>query len=108
MTDVVDLHRTGADLIETARAQGRAQAIRAVVTQPGQRLLLLGFPAGGGLPDHDAPGPASLQCLSGEVVLRSGTDSWTVPAGSAVQIPQARHEVSAAEDSLCLLALSVP
>lgn len=108
MTDTVDLLTTGAELIEAARAEGRDQAVRAVVSQPGQRLILLGLPAGGGLPDHDAPGPAALQCLTGEVVLTAGGRSWRLPAGSAVQIPQETHSVAAAVDSVCVLAVSLP
>lgn len=75
--------------------------------QPGQNMILLGLPAGGGLPDHDAPGPASLLCLSGRVVLGSEGRSWTLPAGSAHAIPPARHDVVAEEDSVCVLTVSV-
>ena len=105
---VVDLHEEGARLLERARASGTGRAVRTVVRQPGQSLILLALPEGGGLPDHDAPGPASLQCLSGEVVLAAGETEWRLPAGSAVLIPQTRHEVRALADSLCLLAVSLP
>ena len=104
---VVDLLADGARLVEEAREGGRAQAVRLVVRQPGQKALLVGLPAGGGLPDHDAPGPASLVCLSGEVVLSSGGRSWTLPAGSGRVIPQARHDVRAEVDSVCLLTVSI-
>ncbi|MFW5471644.1 hypothetical protein ACOCJ4_16540 [Knoellia sp. CPCC 206435] len=104
---VVDLVAEGGRLVEQARASGRAQAVRLAFGQPGQRALLLGLPAGGGLPDHDAPGPASLVCLAGEVVLSSGGRSWTLPAGSGHVIPQARHDVRAEVDSVCLLTVSI-
>ncbi|WP_404385535.1 hypothetical protein LL946_05380 [Knoellia locipacati] len=104
---VVDLVDESARLVAEAREGGRAQAVRVVVRQPGQKALLLGLPAGGGLPDHDAPGPASLVCLAGEVVLSSGGRSWTLPAGSGRVIPQARHDVRADVDSVCLLTVSV-
>lgn len=107
-TDVVDLMALGAQLLDRARAGGTGRAVRAVVRQPGQSLILLALPAGGGLPDHDAPGPASLQCLTGEVVLVAGDREWALPAGRAVLIPQERHEVRALADSLCLLAVSLP
>lgn len=105
--DVVDLLAEGARLLEKARSSGRGRAVRAVVRQPGQQVVLLALPAGGGLPDHDAPGPASLVCLSGEVVLASGEESWRLPAGSAHVIPQAVHEVRAEVDSLCLLTITL-
>ena len=104
--DVVDLIAEGRLLLATARDAGRAQGVRAVVRQVGQKVVLLGLPAGGGLPDHDAPGPASLICLEGEVVLSSGGRSWAVPAGSARAIPQARHDLRADVDSICVLTVS--
>ena len=105
---VVDVLAEGERLLDKARAGGRGRAVRAVVRQPGQNLIVLGLPAGGGLPDHDAPGPASLLCLSGEVVLRTAGASWTLPAGTAHAIPQATHEVTADVDSVCVLTVSLP
>ena len=105
---VVDLRAEGEALVQEARSTGRGRAVRAVVRQPGQSLILLGLPAGGGLPEHDAPGPASLLCLSGRVTLSSEGSSHTMPAGTACVIPSERHEVTAAVDSVCLLALSLP
>ena len=103
---VVDLLAEGERLLARAKESGRGRAVRSVVRQPGQNVIVLGLPAGGGLPDHDAPGPASLICLEGEVVLSSGGRSWTVPAGSARAIPQARHDLRADVDSICVLTVS--
>lgn len=105
---VVDLTAEGRRLLEKARSSGRGRAVRAVVRQPGQNMILLGLPAGGGLPEHDAPGPASLLCLSGEVTLSTAEGSWTLPAGTAHAIPPARHDVAAAVDSVCVLTVSLP
>ena len=104
---VVDLLAEGERLLARAKESGRGRTVRSVVRQPGQNMILLGLPAGGGLPDHDAPGPASLLCLSGRVVLGSEGRSWTLPAGSAHAIPPARHDVVAEEDSVCVLTVSV-
>ncbi|WP_299520738.1 LuxR family transcriptional regulator [uncultured Serinicoccus sp.] len=105
---VVDLRAEGEELLDQARSTGRGRAVRAVVRQPGQSLVLLGLPAGGGLCEHEAPGPASLLCLSGRVVLSSDGTSHALSAGTACVIPPERHEVTAAVDSVCLLALSLP
>lgn len=105
---VVDLRAEGEALVQEARSTGRGRAVRAVVRQPGQNLVLLGLPVGGGLPEHDAPGPASLLCLSGRVVLSSDGTSHTLPAGTACVIPSERHTVTAVVDSVCLLTLSLP
>jgi len=106
LDEVVDVLALGQRLVEEARATGKAQGIRVIVRQPGQRVILLGLPAGGGLPDHTAPGPASLVCVSGEVVLRSGDESWTLPEASAHVIPQAVHDLKAQVDSVCVLTVS--
>ncbi len=105
---VVDLAAEGERLLEKARTSGRGRAVRSVVRQPGQNMILLGLPAGGGLPEHDAPGPASLLCLSGEVTLSTADASWVLPAGTAHAIPPARHDVLAAVDSVCVLTVSLP
>ena len=105
---VVDLVAEGERLLEKARAGDVGRAVRAVVRQPGQNLIVLAFPAGGGLPEHDAPGPASLLCLSGEVVLSTADDSWTLSPGTAHAIPPVRHDVRAAVDSVCVLTVSLP
>jgi len=103
---VVDLVVEGQRLLEAARAQGQGRAVRSVVRQPGQNVILLGLPAGGGLPDHEAPGPASLLCLSGDVVLSSGSSSWRLTSAQAHTIPQAVHDLRAESDSVCVLVVS--
>lgn len=105
---VVDVVAEGRRLLEKARASGLGRAVRALLRQPGQNLIVLGLPAGGGLPHHDAPGPASLLCLSGEVVLSTADGSWTLPAGTAHVIPQQTHDVRADVDSVCVLTVSLP
>lgn len=103
---VVDLAAEGERLLAQARERGRGRAVRAVVRQPGQQAILLALPAGGGLPAHDAPGPASLHCLTGAVRLGAGERSWELTPGSIVVIPQVTHDVVAHEDSTCLLVVT--
>lgn len=103
---VVDLAAEGDRLLEKARAGGTGRAVRVVVRQPGQQVLLLALPAGGGLPAHDAPGPASLHCLTGAVRLGAGDQAWELTPGQVVRIPDATHDVLAHEDSTCLLVVS--
>lgn len=103
---LIDLHERGANLLDTVAQAGRGFAIEKVVDQPGQRVLLLAFPRGGGLPEHDSPPAATLICLTGAVALVCGDQRWELTPGSLVQIPQARHDVVAHQESLCLLAVT--
>lgn len=102
---VVDVSVLGVELVAQAVEQGRGLAVQRVVDQPHQRQLLLGMPAGGGLPEHDAPKAATLHCLSGAVTLVAGERRWELTAGTIVPVPQERHHVEAAADSICLLTV---
>lgn len=103
---VVRTGELGSELVAQAREEGRGSAVQCVVDQPHQRSMLIGMPAGGGLPEHDAPRAATLHCLSGAVTLLAGEQRWEVESGSLVPVPQERHHVEAGVDSVCLLTVS--
>lgn len=77
---------------------GHEQALRQTV------LALL---AGTTLAEHGNPGEATLYVLSGRVTLAANGETWDARTGDMVEIPPARHEVRAEEDSTLLLT-SVP
>jgi quercetin dioxygenase-like cupin family protein len=56
--------------------------------------------AGRELSEHENPGQASLQVLSGRVRLSAGADGWELGAGGHVRIPPRRHGLVALEDSV--------
>lgn len=107
-TGIVDLIAEGERLLALARERGSECEVRAVLRQSGQQVVLLALPAGGGLPEHDAPGPASLLCLGGAVELSTAEDSWALAAGALHVIPPVRHQVRAEVDSVCVLTISLP
>ena len=93
---------------EQLRAAGAAPAARAATTVVGGheralRQTVVALMAGANLDEHDNPGEASLQVLSGRVELRCGADSWEGRTGDLIEVPQARHSVHALEDSIVLL-----
>lgn len=103
---VVRTGELGSELVAQAREEGRGSAVQCVVDQPHQRSMLIGMPAGGGLPEHDAPRAATLYCLSGAVSLIAGERRWELASGDLVPVPQERHRVEADVDSVCLLTVS--
>ena len=86
--------QSAASRAATTVVGGHEQALRQTV------LALL---AGSSLAEHGNPGEATLYVLSGRVTLVAGGQEWDARTGDLVEIPPARHEVRALEDSALLL-----
>ena len=96
---------------QLAAAQ-ESRASRAATTVVGGheqalRQTVLAMLAGATLAEHANPGEATLYVLSGRITLAADGETWDARTGDLVEIPAARHEVRAAEDSTLLLT-SVP
>lgn len=94
-------------LLTTARA---AHAHRAAATVYGTRdtvlrQSVLALAVGAELGEHDSPPEATIQVLTGRVLLRGVGRSWELVAGDLLPIPPERHSVSALEDSVFLLSV---
>lgn len=71
------------------------------------RQTLIALRAGQSLSEHENPGEATVQVLSGRVLLRSGTTSWNGSPGDLLTVPPGLHAVDATEDSVILLTTVV-
>lgn len=69
------------------------------------RQTLIAFRAGQSMAEHESPGEATLQVMSGRVILRVGEDSWNGSAGDWMPIPREVHSLDAVEDSVVLLTV---
>jgi quercetin dioxygenase-like cupin family protein len=69
------------------------------------RQSVLALVAGRALGEHGSPGEATLQVLSGRVLLSAGRDTWEAVAGDYLVIPPARHDLAAINDSVVLLTV---
>ncbi len=69
------------------------------------RQTVIALAAGHELAEHESPGEATLQVLSGRVRLTAGDDAWEGTAGDLVTIPPARHALAAVERSAILLTV---
>ena len=107
--DVVDLHALAEELLGEATS---AHAGRAGRTLPhpvdGLRQTVIALRSGAELSEHESPGAASLQVLSGAVRLVAGAGTIALGAGLIAPIPDERHSVAADEDSVVLLSVAVP
>ena len=70
------------------------------------RQTVVALLAGHELGEHDSPGEATLQVLSGQLQLVAGNDVWKGSAGDLIIIPAVRHSVSAIEDVAFLLTVA--
>jgi quercetin dioxygenase-like cupin family protein len=71
------------------------------------RQTLLALAAGRSLDEHDSPGEASLQVLSGQVRLATATQSWEATTGDYLVLPTKRHSLTALDDSAVLLTVAL-
>lgn len=67
------------------------------------RQTVIGLAAGEVLSDHDNPGEATVLVLSGRIRLATDDVSWDGAEGDLINVPHARHNVTALQDSAILL-----
>ncbi|HEY2795284.1 MAG TPA: cupin domain-containing protein [Micromonosporaceae bacterium] len=70
------------------------------------RQTLIAMVAGQVLAEHDSPGEATLHVLQGRVRLGTDSDVWDGTSGDLLIIPDARHSLTALEDSAVLLTVA--
>jgi quercetin dioxygenase-like cupin family protein len=70
------------------------------------RQTLIALRAGTRLDEHENPGEATLQVLAGRVTLIAQETSWNGSPGDLLFVPDARHSLDAAEDSVVLLTVA--
>lgn len=72
------------------------------------RLILFAFEAGGGLPEHRAPGYIVIHTLRGRIQVKTLNESYELPTGQILMLdPEVVHDVTAAEQSDMLLTISI-
>ena len=94
--------------LATARA---ATSGRAALTLHGGhehdlRQTVIVLVEGRSLGEHESPGEATLQVLSGRVRMVAGSESWEGGEGDHLVIPPARHDLTALTDAAVLLTVA--
>jgi quercetin dioxygenase-like cupin family protein len=69
------------------------------------RQTVMALRAGEGLSEHESPGEATVQVLTGRVLLRFGAASWNGSIGDLLTIPDGLHSLEAVEDSVILFTV---
>lgn len=70
------------------------------------RQTVIALREGSTLTEHDNPGEATLQVLSGRVRLTAGGGEWIGRTGDLLVIPDVMHGLDALEDSTVLLTVA--
>ncbi len=105
-----DLLDAARGLLDQAAGLAAGRAARTLTPGAGTPLkqTLLALSEGQGLDEHQAPGPATLQVLVGEVVLRTGDTALPLGPHHWTIVPLAPHELRATTDAVVLLTVSMP
>ena len=69
------------------------------------RQTLIAMTGGTEMHEHESPGEATLQVVTGRVRLSAGDDAWDGRDGDLLLIPPLRHGLSASEDAVVLLTV---
>lgn len=101
------LARTASELIAELPGHPSGRCARTMIGGTGQRAVLMALAQGSALAEHDAPGAATLQVVTGRVRLIAGEKEWSLAAGDLLRIPPQRHSVEADADSAFLLTVAL-
>lgn len=112
MTTESDRHsltETVEELLAQARTAHSGRASRTLRGAAGHRLrhTVIALQAGATLSDHESPGEATLQVLSGTVRLTTDTAEQRCDVGDLVDIPPVRHGLTADDDAAVLLTVAL-
>jgi quercetin dioxygenase-like cupin family protein len=95
---------------QLAKARGASSGRAAVTVHGGHehdlRQTVIALADGRSLGEHESPGEATLQVLSGRVRLTAGADAVECVAGDYLLIPPARHDLTALTDAVVLLSVA--
>ncbi|MGC4933580.1 LuxR family transcriptional regulator [Gordonia sp. DT30] len=103
LTSLVD------ELIATAHRSRSGRASHTLHGSSSHRLrqTVIALVAGRELAEHESPDEGTVQVLRGHVTMAVGTDSWEGTDGDLVTLPDARHNLSAQQDSAVLLTVYI-
>ncbi|WP_104091891.1 cupin domain-containing protein [Arthrobacter sp. GMC3] len=98
------------ELLGTAKTKSSGRSARTVYGghECVLRQTVIALTAGSSLDEHDNSGEATIQVLTGRIVLITGDVRWEGSPGDHLVVPVARHSVDALADSAFLLTVAKP
>ncbi|WP_062301319.1 cupin domain-containing protein [Demequina subtropica] len=106
--DVENLAAVAEDQLELARVESSGRHAVTLMGDRGSdlRQTVIALAAGQRLQDHESPGEATLQVISGEVELGTASGGATLSPGDYLVLPPERHGLRALADSAVLLTVA--
>lgn len=107
-SEPLDLQQAADELLAQARdlrAQRSARTLTPGVGVPVKQTLLA-LVSGQHLEDHPAPGPTTLQAVTGRVNLHHGDHTVELAEGAWTTCPSERHGLEALTDAVVLLTVA--
>jgi quercetin dioxygenase-like cupin family protein len=105
-TLALDLRATAAELHGSPEIARDGRTARTLIKQGALRQVLVALRAGGRLAEHRAPGPASVQVLSGRVAVEIRGATHDCSEGALLELPAGvPHTVLAHTNSALLLTV---
>ncbi len=106
--DVENLGAVAEDQLELARVESSGRHSVTLMGDRGSdlRQTVIALAAGHRLHDHESPGEATLQVITGEVSLETASGAATLAPGDYLVLPPERHGLQATEESAVLLTVA--
>ena len=103
-----DLDEIARELLDQARGLDAGRSARTLTPGAGAALkqTLLALVEGSSLSDHTAPGPATIQVLSGDTRLGTSDGTTELTQGQWALIPDEVHDLAAVTDAVVLLTVA--
>ncbi|GAB3586992.1 cupin domain-containing protein [Calidifontibacter terrae] len=103
----IDLRTVSRELLATAASSSSGRHTQVLHAAPDKSLtqVMLALSSGRELSEHENPGQATLQVVSGKVRLVADKQEWTLDAGGYVTIPFTRHSLHALTDAVVILTI---
>lgn len=90
-------------LLRSESLKRRGRSARELSRSGDLHVLLIALGPGEGMPEHSVDGPALVQTLQGELVVRAGDDAWTLSPGRLLSIaPGLPHSADTAAGCVLL------
>jgi len=104
----MSLQALAREQLERAGAAGNGRSARTVWGghEHVLRQTVIALIAGTVLAEHENPGEATVQVISGRVTLESDGNRWEGRQGDLLFVPPHRHSVVAVEDAVILLTVA--